>query len=558
MWLNILGFDEKLLDGTLCEEGSAEIRNCPAGSYCPDAKTKIACPAGYFCPMKTAYPEIKCPRCPEGSLNLRRETSNFLVFIGALQIIVACLMLIKRKNTKYLSSFQKAKRSKRLKNTVPMHLENHSIRSNEVKESMQVVLRYDSISVYTGKGDKLKVLVNKVSGLLKSKRLCAIFGESGAGKSTLLAALSGQVPARNQEVSGIININGKEIQASEWMGSSKDLVGYVPQKDIVYNELTVYENLFWSGRFQMDGHESNYDVRQRVDETLMLLGLMTVKNATLRCVSGGEKRRCSIGIALMGEPRLLFLDEPTSGLDSSSSMSIMKLLKKLSISKNMAIFCCLHQPRQSIFTFLDDMVLLGKGGNVMYNGPAGEANSYFTEHLGYKNPDQINPADFLLDISTGAIPCVSFQLLPTRKDDKEAPMSLARFLSEQWVHYVETCNVENDEALAIEIDSASIHWKSATNKHRPKPLIQFWYQFQRNFVIAKRNYSSIATTTVVICLGSIIISYLQGPTVVTKAEDENPISVATFESLRTTEDILDVVKMIFEFSSSAPIFNLNQ
>merc|ERR1712125_217136 len=130
----------------------------------------------------------------------------------------------------------------------------------------------------------------------------------------------------------------------------KPLIGFVPQDDIVYAELTVRENFIFAGRFRLPPGTATEEIEDYADEVVTSLGLFRVKDSivgdvTRRGVSGGERKRVNIGLELMVQPKILFLDEPTSGLDSASCSKVMRALERLSIKDRITICCVMHQPR---------------------------------------------------------------------------------------------------------------------------------------------------------------------------------------------------------------------
>ena len=137
--------------------------------------------------------------------------------------------------------------------------------------------------------------------------------------------------------------------------------------DIVHAELTVRENLIYSGCFSLPKGTSTEEVEELADIVLANLGLSRVADSIVgdvnrRGISGGEKKRVNIGVELMSRPSILFLDEPTSGLDSSSALLVMSSLKNLTETQGVTVLSVIHQPRKAIFDAFDSLVLLGVGG----------------------------------------------------------------------------------------------------------------------------------------------------------------------------------------------------
>ncbi|XP_072533732.1 broad substrate specificity ATP-binding cassette transporter ABCG2c isoform X2 [Salminus brasiliensis] len=180
---------------------------------------------------------------------------------------------------------------------------------------------------------------------------------------------------------------------------------YVVQNDVLMGTLTVRENLAFSANLRLSRAEySPSDKAMKVESVIKELGLndcadTKIGTEFLRGVSGGERKRCSIGMELITSPSLLFLDEPTTGLDSNTANAIIDLLHKLSRNGKTIIFS-IHQPRYSIFRQFDHLTLMNKG-EIIYTGSADKALTYF-EEIGYKCEPFNNPADFFLDITNEA------------------------------------------------------------------------------------------------------------------------------------------------------------
>ena len=181
------------------------------------------------------------------------------------------------------------------------------------------------------------------------------------------------------------------------------MIGYVPQDDIVLPELTVRENILHSARIRLGCHWSDKEIQKHVDILITCLQLSHVQDSQVGdtakpIISGGQRKRVSIGIELASSPLALFLDEPTSGLDATSAASIMALLKALS-KTGITVMSIIHQPRAEIFHSLDKLLLLADGQQI-YQGKTADARGYF-EQLGFTFPHECNPADIMMDVITG-------------------------------------------------------------------------------------------------------------------------------------------------------------
>ncbi|XP_012502700.1 PREDICTED: ATP-binding cassette sub-family G member 2 [Propithecus coquereli] len=240
-----------------------------------------------------------------------------------------------------------------------------------------------------------KDILSNISGIMKPG-LNAILGPTGGGKSSLLDVLAARKDPHG--LFGDVLINGAPRPANFKCNS-----GYVVQDDIVMGTLTVRENLQFSAALRLPTTMPNHEKNERINKVIQELGLNKVADSKvgtqfIRGVSGGERKRTSIGMELITDPSILFLDEPTTGLDSSTANAVLLLLKRMSKHGRTIIFS-IHQPRYSIFKLFDSLTLLASG-RLMFHGPAQEALGYFAS-VGYQCEPYNNPADFFLDIING-------------------------------------------------------------------------------------------------------------------------------------------------------------
>jgi len=245
-----------------------------------------------------------------------------------------------------------------------------------------------------------KRVLQGVTGEFKAGRMCAVMGPSGAGKTTFMNTLCGK--ATYGKMTGAIHINGVEANISEF----KSVTGFVPQDDIVHQELTVREQIEFSARLRNSVGTSQESLMHIVDDVLNVMQVDHIQNSIVgsveeRGISGGQRKRVNIGLELAAQPTVLFLDEPTSGLDSTSSLAVAVSLKKM-CELGMTSIMVIHQPRYSLFTLFDDVLLLGKGGQTVYLGPSLGAKPYF-EGLGFAMPNDENPADWFMDVLSGEV-----------------------------------------------------------------------------------------------------------------------------------------------------------
>jgi ABC-type multidrug transport system ATPase subunit/uncharacterized tellurite resistance protein B-like protein len=213
-------------------------------------------------------------------------------------------------------------------------------------------------------------------------KLIGLMGASGSGKSTLLNVLNGS----EKPSSGRVLINGNDIHA--YSKKLDGIVGFIPQDDLLIEDLTVFENLYYSARLCF-GHYTRQQHAELVERVLLSLGLSEIRNLKVgspleKTISGGQRKRLNIGLELLREPTILFVDEPTSGLSSRDSENIMDLLKELSLRGKM-IFVVIHQPSSDIFKMFDTLIILDVGGFQIYYGNPVESVNYFQDIINAAN-----------------------------------------------------------------------------------------------------------------------------------------------------------------------------
>ena len=224
--------------------------------------------------------------------------------------------------------------------------------------------------------------MHNLSFTLQNGELLAIMGGSGTGKTTLLSLLNGSL--KPQE--GTITINGHDIAEPQ----AKDLIGFVPQDDLLIEELTVYQNLWFTAKLCFEGM-SEEEIDHRVLQTLKDLGLdaakdLKVGSAINKYISGGQRKRLNIALELIREPAVLFLDEPTSGLSSADTEKVILLLKEQT-QKGKLIIVNIHQPSSDVYKLFDRLWLLDRGGYPVFDGNPIDAITYFKEAAHYADAE---------------------------------------------------------------------------------------------------------------------------------------------------------------------------
>ncbi|MDX2429449.1 MAG: ATP-binding cassette domain-containing protein, partial [Bacteroides sp.] len=241
---------------------------------------------------------------------------------------------------------------------------------NERSED-QITLEADELTYYFPGG---VTGLDKVSFTAHQGNLVGIMGSSGSGKTTLMNVLAGMYKPASGEVR--INKLSLNAKASKLTGVS----GFVPQDDLLIEELSVFDNLYFNARFCFK-QLTDSEVREKVSETLINLGLnekrdLRVGSVLNKTISGGQRKRLNIALELIREPSILFLDEPTSGLSSRDSENVMDLLRELTL-KGRLVFVVIHQPSSELYKMFDRVVILDEGGRLVYYGNPVEAVIHF-------------------------------------------------------------------------------------------------------------------------------------------------------------------------------------
>jgi ABC-type multidrug transport system ATPase subunit len=229
--------------------------------------------------------------------------------------------------------------------------------------------------------------IHKLSFHEESGKLVGILGGSGVGKSTLLNVLSGIT----EPESGEVLMNGFNLYSDEEKDHLKGVIGFVPQDDLLIEELTVYQNLCYSAKMCLD-NLSESDLIEVVDKTLIDLDLGEIRNLKVgnvlnKIISGGQRKRLNIALELIREPTILFVDEPTSGLSSVDSEIVMNLLKEQTYRGKLVIIN-IHQPGSDIYKMFDKIMIIDKGGYMIFYGNPTEAIVYFKTRANHANADE--------------------------------------------------------------------------------------------------------------------------------------------------------------------------
>lgn len=307
-----------------------------------------------------------------------------------------------------------------------------------------------------------KLGLQNVSIAEEGGKLIGLMGASGSGKSTLLNVLNGT----ESPSSGRVYINGVNIHTQKH--HIEGVIGYVPQDDLLIEELSVFQNLYYAAKLAF-GNYTRDQLHELVKTVLSNLGLQEIGELKVgsqmeKTISGGQRKRLNIGLELLREPAVLFVDEPTSGLSSRDSENIMDLLKELSLRGKM-VFVVIHQPSSDIFKMFDSLLILDKGGHQIYYGNPIEAVVYFKNII-----DAVNKTESTCPECGNINPEQIFNIIESRLVDEYGKLTSTRKVSAtQWYSYFKK-----------EIDLPEI--TTIKEKINVKQFIPSWFMQARVFL----------------------------------------------------------------------------
>jgi ABC transport system ATP-binding/permease protein len=216
----------------------------------------------------------------------------------------------------------------------------------------------------------LNILQN-ISVVFQPREFVVVVGQSGGGKSTLVDSIAGYRPATH----GKVYVNDVDVYQN--FDVIRNDIGYVPQRDIIHMELTVFQALDYSAQLRMPPDTTKAERHKRINEVMEDLDLAHRKDVQISGLSGGQQKRVSIGVELLTKPGLFFLDEPTSGLDPGTETSLMQLMRRLA-DQGRTIALVTHATKNVMLA--DKVVFLARGGYLAWFGPPDEALAYFDQY----------------------------------------------------------------------------------------------------------------------------------------------------------------------------------
>ncbi|XP_026390810.1 ABC transporter G family member 9-like [Papaver somniferum] len=341
-----------------------------------------------------------------------------------------------------------------------------------------------------GKGKVEKTILKGITGSVQPGEMLALLGPSGSGKTTLLSALGGRLGGR---LTGNITYNGKPVT-----NSMNRNTGFVTQDDKFHVHLTVTETLVFTALLRLPKTLSKDEKIKHAEEVINQLGLTKCKNTImggpfLRGVSGGERKRVSIGQEILINPSLLFLDEPTSGLDSTSAQQVVTLLWELA-KGGRTVLMSIHQPSSRLYYMFSKILVLSEG-NPLYFGKGEETMDYFSG-IGYSPSVTMNPADFLLDLANGVH--MDEMAMDKRKEVKQQLVSAYKHLEDKVKRDVSQ-EMEDHLFLDYKDDSRSKDHDKDFDRWSTSWGQQFWVLLRRDLKQRKNeSFSFIKITQILV------------------------------------------------------------
>lgn len=343
-------------------------------------------------------------------------------------------------------------------------------------------------------------ILKSINTSFEPGRLNVIMGPSGSGKTSLLNLMARRLHntvSTRYQISGDMLLNGSVPSESV----IRSICAYVCQDDdALLPYLSVRENLYFGACLRLPTHLSKVEKEERAESVLLKMGLRDcadnlVGSELVKGISGGEKRRVTIAIQILTDPRVLLLDEPTSGLDAFTASSIMDVIRGLA-EEGRTVVLTIHQSRSDLFQHFGHVLLLARGGSPVYAGPGSLMLSHFAS-LGYPCSQSTNPADFALDLIT-----VDLQ----RAEREAASRERVRGLIKWWAWDQQGPAIDRScSHIAIPAELGSL-------KREMTPFrVAFPILLHRSFINFRRNPPSIIARTTQVLGFSVILTLFFAP-----------------------------------------------
>lgn len=315
--------------------------------------------------------------------------------------------------------------------SIPKAAENAKSKKGMVLPFQPLSLAFENVNYYIEMPNEMKKqgfqenrlqLLRDINGAFRPRILTALVGVSGAGKTTLMDVLAGR--KTGGYIEGSINISGYPKNQATFARIS----GYCEQNDIHSPNVTVYESLLFSAWLRLSNEVDQETRKMFIEEVIELVELHPVRNFIvglpgINGLSTEQRKRLTIAVELVANPSIIFMDEPTTGLDARAAAVVMRTVRN-TVDTGRTVVCTIHQPSIDIFEVFDELLLMRKGGQVIYGGPLGPNSQklieYFEAITGIpKIKDGYNPATWMLEITSPVVEsqlCIDFVELYTKSD----------------------------------------------------------------------------------------------------------------------------------------------
>jgi ABC transport system ATP-binding/permease protein len=375
-----------------------------------------------------------------------------------------------------------------------------------------------------------RCLLEDVSLTVYPGELVGLMGPSGAGKTTLLNALNGYA----LPTSGKVFFNGQDLYAN--YDQFRGLIGYVPQDDIIHEQLTVAQALYFSARLRLPADTSDAEIQVRVQRVISQLALGGAEQVLIgspngRGISGGQRKRVNLAMELLTEPAVLFLDEPTSGLSSEDTMNVMRLLRRFA-DEGRTIVLTIHQPGLEAYRLLDNLILMGRDagsvepGRLVYYGPAYPQAAEFFQPDPPDSEQAPSPDDVLRGLAR--LPCSVWQ---------------QRYEASRWKQqYVVDRAAGQASSPDHQIDAGPV-------TETPFDPLQWWTLVRRTLAVKARDTTNTATLIAQAPIIGLLIAGVFGARAAEEATPENWTAVAN--AVATTIFLTALAALWFGCSNAA-------
>lgn len=391
---------------------------------------------------------------------------------------------------------------------------NQSFKINRYFDILKVDFEIKQISVeniYHEFDKGQTIALENINFDLCKGELLAIMGTSGSGKTTLLKTFTGEIFPKQAKVL----IDGFDFYKN--FAAFQKHIGYVPQDDLLFANLTVYQNLYYCARLRIPHLKNREDIDKRIDNILRQIGLYDKKHLRVgdlmnKLLSGGQRKRLNIALELLADPQVIILDEPTSGLSSKDSENLLEMLNDLR-DQGKIIIATIHQPNPEIYQNFDKLLFLDKGGVQVYFGSTDKAFNFFEKELqtivfnrsSLETKKELRMPEYFFDIIEYTEPLISTNITDTeiRVQRKFPPFYWKnKYKKQKLLEIINQTGEEQDDDDRL---NSTITETKLTLKDN---IMQFYYVFTRNLKNKLTNRLNIIVTFIASPMLAILVSLI--------------------------------------------------